>query len=82
MTAQLKRAYVDAGPGDGYRVLVDRLWPRGRTKESLHLDRWAKELGPSMELRAWFGHDPGPLGRVQAALPRRAQVPRTRVAIG
>ncbi len=58
MAVQLKRAYVEAGPEDGYRVLVDRLWPRGRTKEALHLDRWAKELAPSTELRTWFGHDP------------------------
>jgi uncharacterized protein YeaO (DUF488 family) len=58
MAVQVKRAYIDAGPEDGYRVLVDRLWPRGRTKAALRLDRWAKELGPTTELRKWFGHDP------------------------
>jgi uncharacterized protein YeaO (DUF488 family) len=57
-TVRLKRAYVDATPDDGYRVLVDRLWPRGRTKAALHLDQGAKELAPSTELRTWFGHDP------------------------
>jgi uncharacterized protein YeaO (DUF488 family) len=59
MTIRLKRAYVDAAPDeDGYRVLVDRLWPRGRSKATLHLDAWAKDLAPSGELRTWFGHDP------------------------
>ncbi|MBX3415133.1 MAG: DUF488 family protein [Pirellulales bacterium] len=55
---QLIRAY-DAGQQDcGYRVLVDRLWPRGLSKEELHLDEWAKEVAPSTELRQWFGHRP------------------------
>ena len=53
-----KRAYDPAGPEDGYRVLVDRLWPRGIRKEALALDDWCKELAPSDELRRWFGHDP------------------------
>lgn len=51
------RAYDAPGPDDGYRVLVDRLWPRGRTREELRLDAWDRELGPSNELRHWFGHD-------------------------
>jgi uncharacterized protein YeaO (DUF488 family) len=54
----LKRAYDPAEPRDGYRVLVDRLWPRGVSKERAHLDEWARELAPSAELRTWFGHDP------------------------
>jgi len=54
----LQRAYDEPTPDDGYRVLVDRLWPRGRSKEVLHLDSWARDLGPSTELRKWFGHDP------------------------
>lgn len=54
----IKRAYEDTSPHDGYRVLVDRIWPRGRTKEELALDQWAKELAPSTELRKWFDHDP------------------------
>lgn len=58
MSVQTKRAYEPAEPGDGYRVLVERLWPRGVTKEAAHLDEWAKELAPSTELRRWFGHDP------------------------
>lgn len=53
-----KRAYELATVADGYRVLIDRLWPRGVTKEEARLDEWAKELAPSSELRRWFGHDP------------------------
>jgi uncharacterized protein YeaO (DUF488 family) len=55
---QIRRAYEAAQAGDGYRVLVDRLWPRGRSKASLRLAAWAKELAPSTALRTWFGHDP------------------------
>jgi uncharacterized protein YeaO (DUF488 family) len=55
---RLQRAYDEPGPADGRRVLVDRVWPRGRTKEALRLDAWARDLGPSAELRTWFGHDP------------------------
>jgi uncharacterized protein YeaO (DUF488 family) len=55
---RIRRAYELAQPGDGFRVLVDRLWPRGRSKASLRLAAWAKELAPSTELRKWFGHDP------------------------
>ncbi len=55
---QFKRAYVAASPDDGYRVLVDRLWPRGVTKERARLDVWLKELAPSAELRRWYSHDP------------------------
>ncbi len=55
---RIKRAYAEPAPGDGYRVLVDRLWPRGVKKEALRLDLWAKELAPSPALRKWFGHDP------------------------
>jgi uncharacterized protein YeaO (DUF488 family) len=54
----LQRAYDEPTPDDGYRVLVDRVWPRGRTKEHLRLDEWARDLGPSTHLRKWFGHDP------------------------
>jgi uncharacterized protein YeaO (DUF488 family) len=57
MGIRMRRAYEDPQPQDGYRVLVDRVWPRGRSREQLHLDEWARELGPSDELRHWFGHD-------------------------
>lgn len=55
---RLKRAYDQASPRDGTRILVDRLWPRGITKDDAEIDYWAKELSPSTELRKWFGHDP------------------------
>lgn len=58
MPVVIKRAYEPAEPVDGYRVLVDRLWPRGRSKSALQLDEWAKQLAPSTALRTWFGHDP------------------------
>ena len=59
MDIRLKRAYEPASAEDGYRVLVDRLWPRGVSKKEAKLDEWEKELSPSTELREWFGHDPG-----------------------
>jgi uncharacterized protein YeaO (DUF488 family) len=54
----LKRAYDPVAATDGYRVLIDRIWPRGVKREEAHLDEWARELAPSTELRTWFGHDP------------------------
>ena len=57
---ELRRVYDDSGRGDaGYRVLVDRLWPRGVTKAEAALDEWLKEAAPSTELRRWYGHDVG-----------------------
>ncbi|HNO66607.1 MAG TPA: DUF488 domain-containing protein [Tepidiformaceae bacterium] len=58
MTVFLKRAYEPASPADGKRVLIDRLWPRGVSKEHAHVELWLKEVAPSTELRKWFGHDP------------------------
>ena len=57
MTVLLQRAY-DSSPTRGKRVLVDRLWPRGLSKLSLHLDLWLRDIGPSDQLRKWFSHDP------------------------
>jgi len=54
----LKRAYDEPAKSDGFRVLIDRLWPRGISKVTLRLDMWAKDVAPSTELRKWFGHDP------------------------
>jgi uncharacterized protein YeaO (DUF488 family) len=56
---RLKRVYEPAKRSDGYRVLIDRLWPRGVSRERAALDAWDPELAPSTELRTWFGHDPG-----------------------
>lgn len=54
----IKRVYEPKSAGDGCRVLVDRLWPRGVSKQKAALDLWMKDIGPSTELRQWFGHDP------------------------
>ena len=55
----IKRAYDPASASDGTRILVDRLWPRGISKQELHLDIWLKDAAPSAALRQWFSHDPG-----------------------
>ncbi len=55
---RVKRIYAEAADEDGYRVLVDRVWPRGMTKAEAAIDEWVKEAGPSTDLRTWFGHDP------------------------
>ncbi|MGH9716172.1 MAG: DUF488 domain-containing protein [Candidatus Acidiferrales bacterium] len=55
---KLKRIYESAETQDGYRVLVDRIWPRGMSKEKARIDLWMKEIGPSDALRKWFGHTP------------------------
>lgn len=58
MNIQIKRAYDEPSSSDGHRVLVDRLWPRGVTKEKLKSSEWYRDVAPSTELRNWFGHDP------------------------
>lgn len=58
MAIRIKRIYEAPDSKDGYRVLVDRLWPRGMTKERAGLDSWLKDIAPSPKLRTWFGHDP------------------------
>lgn len=58
MKIKVKRVYEQADSADGRRVLVDRLWPRGLTKEKAAVDVWLKEIAPSTELRKWFGHEP------------------------
>lgn len=58
MKVLIKRVYETPSGSDGKRVLVDRLWPRGLTKEKAKIDLWLKDIAPSNELRKWFGHDP------------------------
>ncbi len=58
MAIRTKRVYEGAEKADGFRVLIDRLWPRGLTKEKARVDLWLKDLGPSDGLRKWFGHEP------------------------
>jgi uncharacterized protein YeaO (DUF488 family) len=58
MEIKLKRVYEKPNEKDGYRILVDRLWPRGLTKEKAAVDLWLKNIAPTTELRKWFNHDP------------------------
>ena len=58
MKIKIKRVYEEPSKADGVRILVDRLWPRGLTKEKADIDLWLKEIAPSTELRKWFSHDP------------------------
>ena len=84
MDVRLKRAYDAASPSDGYRVLIDRLWPRGVSKQKAKLDEWEKELAPSTELREWFGHEPSRfdefrrryIGELRHARPRLTELRR------
>jgi uncharacterized protein YeaO (DUF488 family) len=58
MAVRIKRVYELAAKSDGYRILIDRLWPRGMSKEKAQVDKWLKEVAPSTELRKWFNHEP------------------------
>ena len=82
MEIRIERVYDDASPSDGFRVLVDRLWPRGLSKEQAALDLWAKEVAPSTELRKAFHHDGMPWDAFAAAyraeLAESPAVPRLR----
>ena len=57
-TIQIRRVYEAPDPADGRRILVDRIWPRGLSKEKAQIDYWAREIAPTTELRRWYGHDP------------------------
>jgi uncharacterized protein YeaO (DUF488 family) len=80
MDVRVKRAYEPASPGDGYRVLVDRLWPRGVSREQAQLDEWHKDLSPSTELREWFGHDPGRFEEFRRRYVEELRARRPRIA--
>src|SRR5262245_14751749 len=75
---RLKRAYEPPGEGDGTRILVERLWPRGVSKDEAAIDLWLKEVAPSTELRKWYGHDPDKWGefrrRYRAELDDKGEV--------
>jgi uncharacterized protein YeaO (DUF488 family) len=58
MTIRIKRVYEPFSGADGYRILIDRLWPRGISREKAHIDKWLKEVAPSTDLRKWFNHEP------------------------
>jgi uncharacterized protein YeaO (DUF488 family) len=66
LTVEIKRVYADPGRADGTRILVDRLWPRGLSKEKARVDLWLKDIAPSTGLRKWFRHDPSKWTEFQA----------------
>ena len=66
MGVAIKRSYEPAAAGDGKRILIDRLWPRGLSREKADIDLWLKEVAPSTALRKWFGHDPAKWTEFQA----------------
>lgn len=70
-----KRAYEPAAASDGYRVLVDRLWPRGVSKAKARLDAWEKEVAPSPALREWYGHDPAKWPEFRRRYTRELRAP-------
>ncbi|WP_330083715.1 DUF488 domain-containing protein [Methylocystis iwaonis] len=77
----LKRVYEPPEPEDGARVLVDRLWPRGLTKEKAAVDLWAKDAAPSHELRRWFGHEPERWEEFQARYREELESPEAQEQI-
>ena len=75
---KIKRVYAPPSPGDGKRILIDRLWPRGVSKNSARIDVWLKDIAPSNRLRTWFNHDPDKwtefAGRYRRELREKANV--------
>ena len=76
----IKRAYASPGPHDGYRVLVDRLWPRAVSKADACIDEWWKEHAPSTALRKWFNHDPAKWRRFKQRYTKELEANRDEVA--
>ncbi len=76
---KLKRVYEEAEQGDGFRVLVDRLWPRGLSKKNAHVDLWLKDISPSNALRKWFSHDPAKWAEFQKRYRKELRVNREAV---
>ncbi|HVK18823.1 MAG TPA: DUF488 domain-containing protein [Fimbriiglobus sp.] len=76
---KLKRAYEEPSVEDGLRVLVERLWPRGLTRERAAVDLWLKEVAPSAELRKWYGHDPAKWKEFQSRY--QAELRENKVAV-
>ena len=79
---RLKRAYETPTRADGSRILVERLWPRGLSKERAALDLWLKEVAPSPELRKWYGHDPAKFGEFRQRYLGEFAGGRQRAALG
>ena len=78
---RLKRVYEPAQSDDGYRVLVERLWPRGVSKAQAHLDAWLKDLAPSDALRRWYGHDPAKWEEFRARYRQELAEPARQAAL-
>lgn len=77
----IKRAYEPTAAADGYRVLVERLWPRGVSKAAARLDAWEQDVAPSADLRRWYGHDPAKWPEFQARYERELTEPAARAAL-
>jgi uncharacterized protein YeaO (DUF488 family) len=77
----IKRAYEAASPRDGYRVLIDRLWPRGVSKAKAKLDSWEKDVAPSRELREWYGHDPAKWPEFRRRYTRELRAPGAKAVL-
>jgi uncharacterized protein YeaO (DUF488 family) len=76
-----KNAYEPSSPADGYRVLIDRLWPRGLSKEKAKLDAWEKDIAPSAELRKWYGHDPEKWPEFQQRFKEELRAPAAKAVL-
>ena len=76
-----KRAYEPAEAADGYRVLIDRLWPRGVSKAKAHLDAWEKDIAPSAELRKWYSHEPAKWREFQTRYRRELRAPAAKAIL-
>jgi uncharacterized protein YeaO (DUF488 family) len=78
---RVRRVYEEPSADDGPRVLVDKLWPRGLSKENAHLDEWAKDIAPSNELRTWYGHDPARFDEFRHRYERELSAPAAKEGI-
>jgi uncharacterized protein YeaO (DUF488 family) len=78
MPIWLKRVYDQPSADDGQRILVDRVWPRGLSKDKARVDEWLRELGPSTALRKWFGHEPSRWDEFRARYQAELSVPEQR----
>jgi uncharacterized protein YeaO (DUF488 family) len=82
MNIRVQRVYDPPAPGEGARVLVDRIWPRGLRKDAARLDDWAKDVAPSTELRTWYGHDPVKFDEFRLRYSAELAEPGRREALG
>ncbi len=78
---RIKRIYAPPAREDGERILVDRLWPRGVSREQAHIDAWLQEIGPSTGLRKWFGHDPSRWGEFRNRYAKELDEPGKRAVL-